>query len=117
MDSLNSVCLYFTVPSLFDPNALSLSICRMASNNIKIWVKVDDGKPGRATSVRVENNADVDDLVTAVLKQEKLNIAPRFVRVEFVEGVEICSSQLVTEIKTSDENPLLLKCPDDCEGM
>ena len=25
--------------------------------------------------------------------------------------------QLVTEFDTSDENPLLLKCPDECEGV
>ena len=115
MNSLNSVCLYFTVPSLFDSNALSLSICRMAS--VKIWVKVDDGRrQRRAISVRVENNADVDDLVTAALKQEKVDTAPDLVTVEF-RGVEIRRGQLVAEFYTSDENPLLLKCPDDCEGV
>ena len=115
MDSLNSVCLYFTVPSLFDPNALSLSICRMASD-VTIWVKVEDGRRGRATSLDVSCTLTIDRLVTAVLKQEKLDTAPDLVTVEF-EGVEIRGGQLVTEFTTSDENPLLLKCPDDCEGV
>ena len=105
------------MPSLFDPNVLSLSICRMTSD-VTIWVKVEDGRrQRRATSVRVENNADVDDLVTAVLKQEKLDIAPGFVTVKFGEAEIEDSGLLATEFDTSDENPLLLKCPDDSEGV
>ena len=112
----SKLCLYFTVPSLFDSNALSISFCRMSSDHVKIWVKVDDGKPRRATGVCVENNADVDDLVTAALEKEKLNVSPGLVTVEF-EGVEIRGGRLATEFHTSDENPLLLKCPDECKGV
>ena len=113
----SKLCLYFTVPSLFDPNVISLSICRMSSDPVKIWVKVDDGKPRRATSVRVENNADVDDLVTAALERVKVNVAPDLVTVEF-EGKKIeDSGLLVTEFTTGSKNPLLLKCPDECEGV
>ena len=89
----------------------------MASDDVKIWVKVDDGKPRRATSVHVKNNADVDDLVSAALQKEQVNIAPGLVTVE-LEGVEIeDTGLLVTEFTTGSKNPLLLKCPDDCKGM
>ena len=89
----------------------------MSSDPVKIWVKVDDGKPRRATSVRVENNADVDDLVTAALERVKMNVAPDLVTVEF-EGKKIeDSGLLVTEFTTGSKNPLLLKCPDECEGV
>ena len=89
----------------------------MASDDVKIWVKVDDGKPRRATGVHVKNNVDVDDLVIAVLKQEKLDIAPRYVTVEFQE-VEIGDTdRLVTEFTTGSKNPLVLKCPDEYKGM
>ena len=64
-----------------------------------------------------ENNADIDDLVTAALKQEKVSIASDLVTVEF-EGEKIeDSGLLVTEFTTGSKNPLLLKCPDECEGI
>ena len=89
----------------------------MDSDHVKIWVKVDDGTQGRATSVRVKSDADVDDLVIAVLKQEKLDIAPRYVTVEFQE-VEIGDTdRLVTEFITGSKKPLVLKCPDEYKGM
>lgn len=90
----------------------------MATGRAKVWVKieVEGGKPRRTTGVLVENDADVHDLITAALEKEKVNLAPDLVTVEF-EGFEICRARLVTEFDTSDENPLLLKCYDNCEGM
>ena len=89
----------------------------MASDSVKVWVKVKDGKRKRRTvSVCVESTADVDGLIDAVLEKVKVNIAPDLVTVEF-EGKEIeDSGLLVTEFNTSSQNPLLLKCPDESEG-
>ena len=89
----------------------------MASGCVKIWVKVEDGKPRRATSVRVENSADIDDLIAAAFEQEKVDHPRSLVTVMF-EGEKIeDSGLLVTELDTSSKNPLLLKCPDECEGV
>ena len=89
----------------------------MASGCVKIWVKVEDGKPRTATGVRVENNADIDELIAAALKQEKVDHPRSLVTVMF-EGEKIeHSGLLVNEFDTSYENPLLLKCPDECEGV
>ena len=80
-------------------------------------VKVDDGKPRRATSVRVKSNADIDDLIAAALEQEKVDHPRSLVTVMF-EGEKIeDSGLLVTEFTTGSKNPLLLKCPDECEGV
>ena len=46
----------------------------------------------------------------------KVDIAPDLVTVEF-DVLEIRRGRLVTEFNTSDENSLMLKCYDDCEGM
>ena len=80
----------------------------MASDHVEVWVKVEDGNP---TGVCIENSANIDDLIAAALEQEEVDIAPDLVTVEF-EGVKIREDRLVTEFDTSDENPLLLKCPD-----
>ena len=86
------------------------------ASDVTIWVKVEDGRRRRAISLDVSHTLTIDRLVTAVLKQEKVDTAPRLVTVEF-GGVEICGGQLVTEFTTGSKNPLLLKCPDDCEGV
>ena len=90
----------------------------MASDSVKVWVKVEDGKRKRRTvSVCVENTADVDGLIDAVLEKQKVDIATGLVTAEF-EGKEIeDSSLLVTDFDTSSQNPLVLKCPDECESM
>ena len=46
----------------------------------------------------------------------KVNIAKDFVTVMFEEE-KIRIDRVVTEFDTSLENPLLLMCPDECEGM
>ena len=90
----------------------------MTSDDVKIWVKVEDGKPRGTTGVRVKSNADIDDLITAALKHVKVETAPDLVTVKFGE-TEIRRDRLVTDFDTtcSYENPLLLKCPDECEGV
>ena len=113
MDSPKLCLLVVYITICFFTHALSLSFYRMASDHVKVWVKVEDGNP---TGVCIENSANIDDLIAAALEQEEVDIAPDLVTVEF-EGVKICEDRLVTEFDTSDENPLLLKCPDDCEGM
>ena len=87
------------------------------ASDVTIWVKVEDGRrPRAAISLNVSRTLTIDRLVTAVLKEEKVDIAPRFVTVKFGR-VEIRGGQLATEFDTSDKNPLLLKCPDDSEGV
>ena len=89
----------------------------MASDHVKIWVKVEDGgRPRYATGLYVSRTLTIDRLIAAALEQLKVEIAQGLVTVEF-GGVKICRDQLVTEFNTSYENPLLLKCPDDCEGI
>ena len=90
----------------------------MASNYVTVWVKVDDGRrPRRATSLDISPTLTIDRLVTAALKKVKVDIAPDLVTVDFEEKVIEDSGLLVTEFNTSSQNPLLLKCPDECEGM
>ena len=90
----------------------------MTSDDVKIWVKVEDGKPRGTTGVRVKSNADIDDLIAAALEQEKVDHPQSLVTVKFGEA-EIRKDRLVTDFDTtcSYENPLLLKCPDECEGI
>ena len=88
----------------------------MASDDVTVWVKVVDGRPSRATSLDGSRTLTIDCLISIVLKKEKVDNALRLVAAEF-EEVEIHGNQLVTEFNISYENPLLLKCPDDCEGV
>ena len=89
-------CLLWTVKTLsvvysaisFDSNALSISFCRMASGCVKIWVKVEDGKPRGTTGVRVKSNADINDLIATALETLKVGIAKDLVTVMF-EGEKI----------------------------
>ena len=89
----------------------------MAGDYVKVWVKVEDGNPRETTSVRIRNSADIDDLVGAALDQLRVEISRDLVTVEF-NGAKIGDrGQLVTDFNTSSKNPLLLKCPDECQGM
>ena len=90
----------------------------MTSDEVTIWVKVEDGgRPRRATSLDVSRTLTIDRLVTAVLKQEKANVPPGLVTVKFGEAEIEDSGLPVTEFTTGSKNPLLLKCPDECEGV
>ena len=65
------------------------------------------------TFLDVSRTSTIAHIIDTALKKEKVDIAPGLMTVEF-KGLEIHRSQLVTEFITSDENPLLFKCP---EGM
>ena len=91
----------------------------MVSDDVTIWVKVEDGgRPRAAISLDVSRTLTIDRLVPVVLKEEKVETAPDLVTVKFGE-TEIRRDRLVTDFDTtcSYENPLLLKCPDECEGV
>ena len=108
--------VYSTI--FFNSNVLSLSICRMASDDVTIWVKVEDGRrPRRATSLDVSRTLTIDRLVTTALQTMKVDVAPDLVTVKFGEAEIEDSGLLVTEFTTGSKNPLLLKCPDECEGV
>ena len=108
--------VYSTI--FFNSNVLSLSICRMASDDVTIWVKVEDGRrPRRATSLDISRTLTIDRLVTTALQTMKVDVAPDLVTVKFGEAEIEDSGLLVTEFTTGSKNPLLLMCPDDCEGV
>ena len=90
----------------------------MSSDDVTIWVKVEDGgRPRYPTSLDVSRTLTIDRLVTAALEKVKVGVTPDLVTVEF-KGVEIEDRGLpVAEFTTGSKNPLLLKCPDECEGV
>ena len=91
----------------------------MTSDEVTIWVKVEDGgRPRAAISLDVSCTLTIDRLVPVALKKEKVDIPRGLVTVKFGEA-EIRRDRLVTDFDTtcSYGNPLLLKCPDECEGV
>ena len=78
----------------------------MASRkDVKVWVKFETG---RSVGVVVPHNAVIDDIVKCALTQEKMDIAPHLVSVEF-EGNEVRRGALVSQYVTRAKNPLLLR--------
>ena len=81
----------------------------MASGDATIWVKVEDGKGGRATSIDVPHDALIDKLVDKALVKEKVDITPRFVSIRFHgEEVPLDAEAKDYVAETSFRNPLLL---------
>lgn len=108
MEFLNTaVCLNVQVYLLYLSSS-PFFLCRMASNSVKIWVKVEDGRP-RATKVSVPLDADINHVVKKALVEEQVGIAAGLVSVKFnEEEVRADAGAVDYEDKTSDMNPLLL---------
>ena len=72
-------------------------------------MKVEDGRGRKATSLLVPHDAEIYDVLTAALEKEKVDLAPRFVSVQF-DGEEVQSDAKAKDyvVKTSLGNPLLL---------
>ena len=78
-----------------------------------VWVKLDDALP----PTKVKADTDVDDLILSYVEQEKLGIGPRNFNATY-NGEVLRRGSRVSEIVTSDDNPIILcRIGEDEEGM
>ena len=85
----------------------------MDTPNTRVWVQFDEGRP---TKVFVNNDDDVDDVITAALKMENITtIRPSLVSAHFNNellkpGLKVCDMKS-KGCGCDDENVLLIKLP------
>ena len=97
------VCMYVYILVYQSPHNPSfiLSFSRMAI----VWVKFEDGLPDKIT---VEDGVDVYDLIKSYLHEEMVGIPARSVFATY-KGEELRRGRPVSEIVTSDVDPIVLR--------
>ena len=80
-----------------------------SDSDVRVWVKVEDGKRRSSTRLYVGSDAIIYDIIKKALKKEQVECTPGLVWVIF-GGNEIRRGALVTEYRTTFDNPLLLQC-------
>ena len=92
----------------------------MASRStVRVWVKLKDcdGRMREPTSVHVQRNDFIDDIIKACLDVSKVNIAPNLVKVfsadDSTDPIEtvIPVDDLIKSNCGTTSSPLLLQCP------
>ena len=88
-----------------------------ARNTLRVWVKLKDcdGRMREPTSVHVQSNGFVDDVIKACLDVSKVNIAPNLLKVFSSGNSPIDPMMTVDDLMRYNHgrtsSPLLLECP------
>ena len=90
-----------------------------AKSTLRVWVKLKDcdGRMREPTSVRLQSDDFIDDVIKACLDVSKVNIAPNLVKVfsaaDSTDPIDVTMTvdDLIKSNRGTTSSPLFLECP------